>query len=629
MCPNTSVLQQFLEGRVSDEQAAELERHLEFCERCATTMNGLHSRDTLLQALCAAPAQARGLESNKATEALCKRLAELPLSRPIAERSTASLPQDRNSPLDAVTQRTPGFPFLALPGQAEALGQLGTYRILKVLGQGGMGMVFQAEDTQLRRLVALKVMKPDIADGAEARGRFLQEARAMAAVKHENIVTIYQVGQEGNVPFLAMEYLEGESLDRWLRAGKRPTVAQILRIGRETAFGLAAAHERGLIHRDIKPANLWLEGANQRVRILDFGLVRAVNEDNGLTGPGQVLGTPAFMALEQARGEKTDTRSDLFSLGAVLYRLATGQLPFQGNTVMAILAALALNDPQPVEQLNPDLPPALARLITEMLSRDPRHRPESALAVARQLEALERETQPVTVPIEAPRGGRWRQVSRAGAASIVLLGCYFGTAPLWRSPTSNPELPSTSLSLSAPAASAPTAPVRQHPDGWPLRQAFNLSVEPLGGRQQDGLVVLHPRERIGLRVKAERKCYVALFYRDDQGHTTMLFPNAEDKQQLLEAGQVRELPRARDGKPGIEATEPSKETEYLYLVASTEPWKPPEGNRGAGSPYVNYETREQRAKLESGLRGLGLAAEGAKGTASLISEEVIPLRVEP
>src|SRR5207248_6897379 len=164
--------------------------------------------------------------------------------------------------------------FLSPPQKSGELGRLGQYRILKQLGQGGMGVVFQAEDRQLRRLVALKVMRPDLAAQDQARARFLREARAAAALKHDHIVTIYQVGDDRGVPFLAMEFLAGKSLEEWLRPDRRASIPEAITIAKQIARGLAAAHATGLIHRDIKPANLWLEAPRGRVKILDFGLAR-------------------------------------------------------------------------------------------------------------------------------------------------------------------------------------------------------------------------------------------------------------------------------------------------------------------------------------------------------------------
>src|SRR5437764_5748351 len=164
-------------------------------------------------------------------------------------------------------------------------------------------------------------MRPALASGKAARQRFLREARAAAAVKHDHIVTIYAVGEDRGVPFLAMEFLEGEPLDARLEREKNLPMAEVLRIAREISEGLAGAHDKGLIHRDIKPANVWLEGQWGRVKILDFGLARAAREHAQLTQTGAILGTPAYMAPEQARGETVDARCDLFSLGCVLYRM--------------------------------------------------------------------------------------------------------------------------------------------------------------------------------------------------------------------------------------------------------------------------------------------------------------------
>ena len=247
-----------------------------------------------------------------------------------------------------------------------------------------MGVVFRARHPQLERMVALKAMLPNVAARPEARDRFTREAKAMAKLKDDHVVAIYDVDEDNGVPFLAMEYLQGESLDGWLKKGKRMSVGQVLRVGREIAQGLAAAHAKGLVHRDIKPANIWLEAPKARVKILDFGLARGGAQDVQLTQSGAILGTPAYMAPEQGRGEAADSRSDLFSLGCVLYRLSTGKLAFEGPTIMAILTALATTNPPPVSEVNPDIPGPLSELIMRLLAKrgrpagvgsrsDPRH----------------------------------------------------------------------------------------------------------------------------------------------------------------------------------------------------------------------------------------------------------------
>jgi regulation of enolase protein 1 (concanavalin A-like superfamily) len=270
-------------------------------------------------------------------------------------------------------------------------GWLAHYRVLRLLGQGGMGLVFLAEDSLLSRLVALKVIRPEIVDKPGIAQRFTREARATAAIKHDHIVTIYQVGQENGLPYLSMEYLMGMSLAQWLNRGHIPSVDLALRIGREIALGLSAAHQRGLIHRDIKPGNIWLEAPSGRVKILDFGMARSVREDVEITRSGTVMGSPAYMAPEQARGEAVGSGSDLFGLGCVMYRLCTGHLPFEGETVMAVLTALSTTMPRPPRDWREELPPALSELVLRLLAKDPAHRPESAEAVVKEIRSIERD----------------------------------------------------------------------------------------------------------------------------------------------------------------------------------------------------------------------------------------------
>jgi hypothetical protein len=286
------------------------------------------------------------------------------------------------------------YDFLAPAEGPGELGRLGSYRILRVLGAGGMGVVFQAQDVHLERMVAIKAMLPTLAVSASARQRFLREARAAAAIDHDHIVHIYQVGEDRGVPFLAMQFLRGESLeDRLRRAGRLP-VNEVLRIGREIAQGLAAAHAQGLIHRDIKPANIWLEtprdpGQGARVKILDFGLARAAAAGVHLTQSGAILGTPAYMAPEQAGGKGVDHRCDLFSLGCVLYQMSTGRLPFQAADTISTLIAVATHDPTPPVEIEPRVPPALSELIVRLLAKNPNDRPASARAVIDAIRVIE------------------------------------------------------------------------------------------------------------------------------------------------------------------------------------------------------------------------------------------------
>jgi serine/threonine protein kinase len=269
--------------------------------------------------------------------------------------------------------------------------QLEHFKVLQKLGQGGMGWVLLAEDTRLTRRVALKVMRGKYTQDKDSRERFLREARLAAGLKHDHIVTVYHVGEDRGIPYLAMEYLEGGTLQQRLEYPKPLSLGAAVRIAREIAEGLKAAHERGMIHRDIKPANIWLESPKGRVKILDFGLARHLETASGLTQAGEIVGTPHYMAPEQARNKNLDPRTDLYSLGCVLYRMVTGRLPFAGETLVATLTAIAVDSPTPVRDLNPHVPPALADLIHKLLAKDPADRHASAAALIDELSLIEQD----------------------------------------------------------------------------------------------------------------------------------------------------------------------------------------------------------------------------------------------
>jgi hypothetical protein len=369
----------------------------------------------------------------------CSRAVQAPaagtssLSGAAGQSSAARAPGRQTLGLSAAAQDTPparpgpapppDYPFLAPPQGPEELGRLGGYRILGVLGAGAMGVVFQAEDPHLKRLVALKVLRPSLAASADFHRRFLREAQLAAAIEHEHLVTVYQAGEDRGVPFLAMKLLRGETLEERLqRAGGRLPLAAVLRVGREIAEGLAAAHAAGLIHRDIKPANIWLEEATHadagalsggRVKIVDFGLARGSEPDAQFTQAGAVIGTPAYMAPEQANAAAVDARCDLFSLGVVLYRACTGRLPFGGKDTLSVLSALATQTPPPPHRLVPALPRACSALVMRLLAKDPADRPQSAREVVEALAALERA--PVAAPEVRCPGGKEAASPRAVA----------------------------------------------------------------------------------------------------------------------------------------------------------------------------------------------------------------------
>jgi serine/threonine protein kinase len=354
--------------------------------------------------------------------------------------------------------------------------RVGRYQIVAELGRGGMGVVYRAHDTLLARDVALKTVRTDRPGTTE---RFLREARAMAAVRHDHVVEVYDYGEENGVRFVAMPLLAGETLAARIERQASLPAAEVIRIGRELAEGLAAVHEKGVIHRDLKPSNVWLEAQPDepggtprfRVKLLDFGLARDPRIDDGLTGPGALLGTPAYMSPEQVNGLDLDARSDLFSLGSTLYLAATGRAAFVGPTVTALLHAVGETNPPPAQTVNPAVPVKLSNLIERLLEKRPADRPASAAEVAQELDRLAASpegptadtpaTREYSVETCAPqqRGGRetapqshgretapqrqgWsrraRSVGASAAGLLLILALYLGYSAMHRSPETGP-----------------------------------------------------------------------------------------------------------------------------------------------------------------------------------------------
>ena len=294
-------------------------------------------------------------------------------------------------PISGVMEtQTDDFSFLEKPDDPSLLGMLGQYEVYELIGRGGMGMVFRARDQKLNRVVAIKVLAPELSAHANARLRFLREAQAAAAISHPHVVTIFAVEDQADapghsLPFLVMECIVGQTLQQKLDKRGSLRLKEIIRISQQMADGLAAAHKQGLIHRDIKPANILLENGVERVKISDFGLARAV-DDMTITRTGEVSGTPQYMSPEQAGGERVDHRSDLFSLGCVMYAMCTGRSPFRATSFAAAIKRVCQDTPREITEINPEIPSWLSQLVHRLLEKSPDARPDSATIVGEQLE---------------------------------------------------------------------------------------------------------------------------------------------------------------------------------------------------------------------------------------------------
>ena len=301
------------------------------------------------------------------------------------------------------------------------------YKILEKIGEGGMGVVYKAEDTKLRRTVALKFLPSELTQDAEAKQRFLHEARAAAALNHANIVTVYEINEHEGQTYIAMEYIEGRTLKE-ITHGPLP-LAQVLDIAQQIARGLAAAHAKGIVHRDIKPANIFITSDNT-VKILDFGIAKLAGGETKLTKTGTTMGTAAYMSPEQTTGKEVDQRTDIWSLGVILYEMLAGETPFKGEYMQAVVYAILNEEPKPLAKIRPDMPVGLESVIGRALAKNPKDRYQSMNDLAANLKAAVEGTQ----LIKAGTKGFWANIfskktiylSTTAAALAVLLALDIG-----------------------------------------------------------------------------------------------------------------------------------------------------------------------------------------------------------
>ncbi len=371
-CPSSAELCELLDHSGPDSDQLAVVSHLDHCSSCQQSLEALASGGgSIVATILDQPALKVPDSSSAYWSALRK-----------AEQAVAVVDYGKPKSRGEVS-----LAFLNPPEDGSHLGSLANFNILRVIGRGGMGVVLHGVDTCLERDVAIKVLDPELSKDEFAAERFCREARTAASINHENVVAVYQVehDEEKDIPFIVMDLISGESLEKRLEREGRLSLGEIVSIGMQTAAGLAAAHEKGLIHRDIKPGNILLERSGRRVKLTDFGLARAA-DDSRLTRTGLVAGTPLYMSPEQANGEELDARSDLFSLGVVLYELAAGEPPFNGKTPLAVLKGVTEGKQVPLQERNPEMPEWFVHIVDRLLAKKPADRFQSAREVADELE---------------------------------------------------------------------------------------------------------------------------------------------------------------------------------------------------------------------------------------------------
>jgi serine/threonine protein kinase len=376
-------LQTLLNGGLPTAQQETVIRHVQTCACCQRVLDGLSPAGGSWEHLAAQLGK-----PSPPPEPVLQRVLDQAKELGADNRDAAQTVTDRRLEVKPSLVAPGGvLAFLSPPTKPGNLGQLDHYEIHNFIGNGAFGIVIKGFDQRLHRIVAIKVLTPGLAANSVTCKRFIREARALAAVKNEHVVGIYEVQHEAQPPYLVMEYVDGISLKDKIDKHGALQLPEIVRIGKQIADGLAAAHELGVVHRDIKPANILLEHAEERVKIIDFGLARGVDDAN-VTQSGVAPGTPLYMSPEQALGQTLDHRSDLFSLGTVLYTLCTGQSPFRADHTMGVLQRVIAATPLPIRDINSEIPQRLCDIIEKLHAKIPDERFQTAAEIVEQFEAL-------------------------------------------------------------------------------------------------------------------------------------------------------------------------------------------------------------------------------------------------
>ncbi len=399
----TERLERLLQSRLdrADEQAITV--HLDHCPKCREELQRIAGSAAMW----------------KETRCVLKDSSEL--------RSPFS-----NPPHNAVEESHQWLSRLLHPSpDPSLLGMLDEYPVQSVIGHGGMGVVMRVWDANLHRPLAIKLLSPMLANNGAARKRFFREAQAVASVVHPNIVPIYTVATDSSLPYIVMPLIGGGNLQQRIEQEGPLSLHEILTFGLQIAEALRAAHSQGLVHRDIKPANILLDDGGHRVMISDFGLARAL-DDASITASGMIAGTPHYMSPEQARGDTVDARSDIYSLGAVLYAMATGHPPARGETALAVLRRVAEDKPRPIHDLNESMPAWLNRLIGMFLEKSLDNRIVSADVAAELLRGcLAHVRAPSRIPLPRELRANRVQIRLAWSIALILSACLLGTAGNW------------------------------------------------------------------------------------------------------------------------------------------------------------------------------------------------------
>ena len=361
-CPDSCQLQRLVDGELDEHTEAIVEEHLSACESCRSQMDQwIQSTEWWQQA-----------------------------------RSSLQQPQNETTGDEAEIGCLDVLSLLGPTDDPDRIGRVAEYEVIGIIGRGGMGVVFKAFDPRLNRFVAIKMLLPHLATSGAAKKRFAREGQAAAAVVDDYVLPIYAVAEWQGVPYLVTQYLRGTTLQKRVQTQGPLELKEILRLGMQTARGLAAAHAQGLVHRDVKPSNILLDGSVERAMLTDFGLARAV-DDASITRTGIIAGTPQYMSPEQARGGSVDARSDLFSLGCVLYFLCTGRPSFRADNSYAILRLITDEEPRSIREINPDIPEWLCVVVQKLMAKKAEDRHGSASEVAELLETCLAHVQQPTV----------------------------------------------------------------------------------------------------------------------------------------------------------------------------------------------------------------------------------------